>query len=50
VEITVSGKGTCPICGEEEGHVHTILKCFETKLWSEVYIKNDWRYFGNEIR
>jgi hypothetical protein len=37
----------CPLCGEEP--VNTILKCSETKLWFEVYIKNEWRHFGYEI-
>jgi hypothetical protein len=35
-------KGKCLMCGEEEDPVHIILKCSESKLWSEVCIKNEW--------
>jgi hypothetical protein len=37
------------MCGEEEETVRIILKCSETKLWSENHIKNGWERFGNEI-
>jgi hypothetical protein len=39
------------VFGQEEDPVHIILKCSDTKrkLWSEIYIKNEWGSFGNEI-
>jgi hypothetical protein len=36
------------VCDVAEDPGHTVLKCSETKLWSEICIKNKWGHFGND--
>jgi hypothetical protein len=28
----------CPLCRGEEGAVHILLKCSETRKWREIYL------------
>jgi hypothetical protein len=35
-------KGRCPLCSEDEDATHILLKCLETRKWTEQFLSRKW--------
>jgi hypothetical protein len=42
-------KGICPLCSEDEGVIHILLKYLETRKWREQFLSRKWRMLNEWI-
>jgi hypothetical protein len=42
-------KGCYPLCREEDGVIHILLKCSETRKWREQFLNNKWLNINEDV-